>query len=335
MRHDQGYKLLFSETSMVADLIRGFVPGEWVERLDLASLEHVGGSYVSEDLRERHTDVVWRVRFADDSWLYVYLLLEFQSKVDPYMALRIMVYQGLLYQDIIKKKLVPPGAKFLPPVVPLVLYNGREPWTAAVDVAQLVLPVVGLEHFTTRCRYMLVDEIRCRADALLEQRNLVAALFKLEQSPTEQDFATVGGLLYEWLKAPAQESLLRALDAWYREAAHSAGFSLAENAGLSGSKEFQMLAERMKEWKENWLAEGIALGEAKGKAEGKAEGEAEGKAKGKAEGKANMLLHLLRLRFGPPPREVVERVEGERDTDQLDRWAERLFAAESIEDIFR
>jgi hypothetical protein len=32
----------------------------------------------------------------------VYLLLEFQSTVDPFMAVRIMVYLGLLYQDLIK-----------------------------------------------------------------------------------------------------------------------------------------------------------------------------------------------------------------------------------------
>ena len=45
-------------------------------RLDFDSLEKINASYVADDLRERHDDVVWRVRFADQ-WLYLYILLEF------------------------------------------------------------------------------------------------------------------------------------------------------------------------------------------------------------------------------------------------------------------
>ncbi|HAB08131.1 MAG TPA: transposase, partial [Alcanivorax sp.] len=45
----------------------------------------------------RHGDAVWRIRWGEE-WLYVYLLLEFQSSVDRFMALRIMVYTGLLHQ---------------------------------------------------------------------------------------------------------------------------------------------------------------------------------------------------------------------------------------------
>jgi len=36
--HDHGYKLMFSHPAMVEDLLRGFVPGEWVAELDFAVL---------------------------------------------------------------------------------------------------------------------------------------------------------------------------------------------------------------------------------------------------------------------------------------------------------
>ena len=86
---------------MVADLLRGFVHEPWVGQLDLSSLEPVSGSYVSDNLREREEDIVWRAR-RGDGWIYVYLLLEFQSTVDRYMAVRLLTYVGLLYQDLIK-----------------------------------------------------------------------------------------------------------------------------------------------------------------------------------------------------------------------------------------
>src|SRR4051812_49236414 len=77
--HDEGYKLLFSHPRMVEDLLRGFVAGDWVQNLDFSTLEKASGHYVSEDLRERESDMVWRVRWGQDEWLYIYLLLEFQS----------------------------------------------------------------------------------------------------------------------------------------------------------------------------------------------------------------------------------------------------------------
>jgi len=70
---------------MVSDLLQGFIPGAWVDELDLATLEKCNGSYISDDLRDRTDDLIWRVRWSHD-WFYVYLLLEFQSKIDCWMA---------------------------------------------------------------------------------------------------------------------------------------------------------------------------------------------------------------------------------------------------------
>jgi hypothetical protein len=45
------------------------------------------------------------------------------------MALRMMVYVGLLYQDLIKRGEALADGR-LPPVLPIVLYNGSPSWTA-------------------------------------------------------------------------------------------------------------------------------------------------------------------------------------------------------------
>ena len=124
MNHDHGYKLLFSHAEMVADLLRGFVKEDWVNELDFSTLEKINGSYISDDLRERQDDIIWRLRRKQDEWLYVYLLLEFQSTVDWFMAVRIMTYIGLLYQDLIRSESIKTGEQ-LPPVLPMVLYWTR------------------------------------------------------------------------------------------------------------------------------------------------------------------------------------------------------------------
>ncbi len=84
--HDHSYKLLFLEPEIVVDLLQGFVQEPWVVgELDFATLEKVSGSYVSDDLRGREDDVIWRVRYREN-WIYDYLLIEFQSTIDKYTS---------------------------------------------------------------------------------------------------------------------------------------------------------------------------------------------------------------------------------------------------------
>ena len=79
---------------MVRDLLDGFAARGWSGALDFDTLAPLPASFVSEDLKQRHGDLVWRIRFRDDRWLYLVLLLEFQATVDPAMALRMLTYTG-------------------------------------------------------------------------------------------------------------------------------------------------------------------------------------------------------------------------------------------------
>jgi len=114
--HDPAYKNLYAHPELVADLIRGFVREAWVEAIDFSSLERVNASYVSPDWQERSGDLVWKVKFGPSA-LYVCLLFEFQSQPDTWMAARMLVYTGLLYQDLLKQPAALPGGR-LPPGPP-------------------------------------------------------------------------------------------------------------------------------------------------------------------------------------------------------------------------
>jgi hypothetical protein len=177
--HDNAYKNIFSHPQVVADLLTGFVAQDWVHAVDLTTLDKCNGSYVSDDLRDRQDDLVWRVRRGDEV-AYVYLLLEFQSSADPWMALRLMVYMGLLYQDLIKAgEASSPGR--LPAVFPIVIYNGDPAWTARRDVAELIEPLPGgLTAYRPSLRYHLLDEGRVQT---LAADNTVADLIEIESAP--------------------------------------------------------------------------------------------------------------------------------------------------------
>ena len=101
--HDHSYKLFFAHARMVRELLETFVDGDWLAQVDFDTLERVSDSYVSDDLRARADDIVWRVRCGSR---HVYLLIEFQSRVDSFMAVRVPAYVALLYQDLIRARKV-------------------------------------------------------------------------------------------------------------------------------------------------------------------------------------------------------------------------------------
>jgi len=283
--HDRGYKLLFSHPRMVADLLRGFVVGDWVAGIDLDSLERVNASFVSGDLRAREGDLVWRVRWGP-RWVYVYLLIEFQSRVEPLMAMRMLGYVALLYQELTRSEEFAPGGALLPPVLPMVLYNGERPWTAAGKVGELIAsPPHGLERYAPRLHYLLLDEGRCRLPARDSQHNVVAALFRLERSREPALVLEVLRALERWLGAPEQRSLRRAFAVWTRQVFLPARLPGVEIPDLHELQEVRtMLEQRVKDWTRQWKAEGIAAGRREGLEQGLREGREQGLDQGLEQG---------------------------------------------------
>ncbi len=313
MQHDESYKLLFSHPEMVADLLRGYVDEDWVGRIDFSTLERLSGSYITDDLREREDDVVWRVRLGGD-WLYVYLLLEFQSTVDRWMALRLLVYVGLLYQDLIRNGTLT-AADALPPVVPIVLYNGIPRWSAATDLRVLMQPApASLARYAPQMRYLLIDEGRLAEHPQAEARNLVSALIRLENSREPENVRQVVGDLIRWLKAPGQDSLRRAFIVWVHRVLLPARLPGVELSPVNDLLELDtMLAERVKEWTREWENKGLQ--------------------KGRQEGEALLLRRLLARRFGELPAWVDTRL-GAASSDELEHWADRVLEAPTLEDVF-
>ena len=264
--HDAAYKLLFSFPEMVRDLLAGFVPREWVEELDLSTLERWPGSHVGDDLRQRHQDRVWRVRLRN-RWLYVLVLLEFQSAVDRTMAVRILAYTALLYQDLLRASSDP-----LPPVLPIVLYDGSERWTAAKDVAGLLAPYgEPLAPYQPSQRYFLLD-VRGYTDSLPEGRNRVAELIRLARSRGLKEMVTMFAGLAEWLSEPEHEheheGLIRAFWEWLDKVHLPAQGLDVELPALKNWREAgTMMNEAVNDWTAPWREEGRAEGRAQGQTE--------------------------------------------------------------------
>ena len=315
--HDAAYKLLFSFPEMVRDLLDGFVSGDWVAELDLSTLERWPASQVGDTLRERHQDRVWRVRYRH-RWLYVLVLLEFQSTVDRTMAVRVLAYSALLYQDLLRT-----GAEPLPPVLPIVLHHGPERWTASADVAGLAAPSGEfLAPYQPTQRYFLLDFSEDDAgdytDASLPHgRNLVAALVRLERSRSDEDARAVLGALDGWLLESGNAALRRAVGEWIRQVYAPRRPAAAATTAEENRTEAQtMLRERVQEWMaEKW-----------------AEGHAEGQAEGQVQGRMDLMRRMAARKFGDETaKRLAERLEPAPDVERLAEIGEWLIECGSGE----
>ncbi len=264
---DSGYKLLFSHSRVVRDLITGHLDPAVAAACDLDSLEPVPGSYVTRDMRKRHSDVVWRVRCGKE-WTYLYLLFEFQSTVDRFMALRMLLYVALLWQDLIRRKELVDD-RLLPPVLPIVLYNGNERWTAPVDLGQLVAkPLPVLRKHLPSLRYLFLDQNHLPVMKGEEHwRNVFSLVSALEQA--DDDRAHLPILDAVRLAVQADPELDRSFSQFYVQVMAPA--NLPELPTLTHptlQRISAMMATRFINSVQRRIAEGKAEGEAKGKAEG-------------------------------------------------------------------
>lgn len=254
--HDEIYKKLFSFPRLVQDLLRGFVAGPWSREIDLKTLEKLPAEYVSDDLSTRRGDAVWRVRLRGERRLYLLVLLEFQARDESRMALRILTYTSLLYEELVRN-----GAVAAHEALPPVLYNGESAWRAAPEVGDLIAPVgPSLAPYQPTQRYCVVDERHLGEDDL-PSGNVMRAVVRLEQSRSPADLERVLEALASWLGGPDDGELRRAFVDWVR--------LLAERLVPSGSavprvatlEELRMsLEERVAEWPKQWMREGMERG---------------------------------------------------------------------------
>ena len=197
------------------------------------------------------------------------MLLEFQSTADRYMAVRLLAYGSLLYQDLIRRRELGPGGE-LPPVLPVVLYNGRSRWRAADEVAKLVAPVEGpLAQYQMSLRYFVLDERGLGEDDLPED-NLVASLVEFEASRSPEDLARAVSRLPGWFRDGDEPELRRAFLRWVSEVAAPSG-SVSEEVLGQMEEEPTMLAEWVKEYYEEARLKGIEQGMERGIEQGRAE----------------------------------------------------------------
>jgi len=283
---DRGYKLLFSHPRMVEDLIKSFVKEEFIDKIDYSTLKPVKSSFVSSGFRARETDVIWTLNI-DGKEAYIYILIDFQSTVDKFMSLRLMTYIGLFYEHLLKekKKKKKPLPDKLPPVFPILLYNGKRKWSAPLHISELIdISWPSIRKYIPQFTYYKIEENDFPREALKDIENLVARLFLIELSEINELVDIIDDTV-KILKKEVNKELQRDFGLWVR------GILGKKHVELDLSKLDEMEVRPMLlETLDKFEKDIFKKGKKEGREEGKKEGREEGIKKGKIESARKMLM---------------------------------------------
>ncbi len=278
--YDRGYKKLFSNKTLFRQLIESFVPYEWVKALDFDHCELLDKSFLSKEYEKRESDIIYKTQLKGKV-AYIVILVEFQSSPDKFMAVRVAHYIYSFYMRLIESKEKPDK---LPPIFPIVLYNGMNKWTAPTNVSALIENNSLLNEFALDFKYFKIAENEITVEKLLDIGNAVSTLFIGE---VQHDRALLVQAFSDLLKKEEQQ-VISILFNYFNQLFNHDKLNEGDWQELNKvrtQREVNMFLESMKMSDENVYQRG----KAEGKLEGKLEGEQEGWVKGKLETAKAML----------------------------------------------
>lgn len=332
-QHDARYKRLFYNPRLVQELLESFVPLDFVRQLDYTAMERIDKSFVSRRNRKQEGDLLWRIPLCGnrEEAVYLYLLLEFQSTVDRFMALRMLRYICEFYEYL--RHASKPAPSTLPPVFPLVLYNGERDWDAPGELMELIRPQIAVPYLPV-FRYCTVIEKDIPDAELRCLKNAIASIFYLEKCPPAEVGTRIQELagIIRSLDHPVVDLVQGWINSYLEELPNFETNRAILEKTLPKQEARTMFGPALKEWAKNIVDQGVAEGRARGLAEGKAEGKAIGKAEGILLEKRQTLIRLLERRFGngAANRELIERCT---DLDKLDQCLDLVLDAPAAEEV--
>ncbi len=324
--YDAAYKRLFESARLVEDLLREALAEHpaFINAIDFTTMRRLPGELITESLHKRFIDTVWQIDQIGHHGSVV-VVFEFQSNVDADMGLRMLAYSSVLLQSLIgQERSRSTPARSYPALVPIVLYNGRTRWSAALDVRQRfdVIEDGLLRYQPSQC-YLLVDEKQW-VGPLPGHCALFRALVNIIHSTSPDQVASALAAVDASLDDERDRRLKQGIaDLFEASAREYLGFDKLPE-GMTMGELHNALLDSMREWPKEWVE--------KGRKEGQEIGQAKGLAEGQTIGARSVLQDQLSQKFGELPESVSEQIR-RADYSQLQRWAKRVIDADSFEQI--
>ncbi|MDR5865065.1 Rpn family recombination-promoting nuclease/putative transposase [Halomonas campisalis] len=188
---------------------------------------------------------------------------QFQSRVDHTMPIRLMHYVACFYDHLLKTTETTPS-QGLPPILPIVLYNGSRRWTAEQDIYTMIRPEPPsfLGVYQPHLRYYLVDEGRYTDEELGLVQSPLSGVFSIEKASADREGLqrAVDRIVAIIQADPNKDRIDRIITRWLKRHLQRLGAEVNLDQLNSLVEDKDMLAENLENWAKKERLEGEQLG---------------------------------------------------------------------------
>jgi predicted transposase/invertase (TIGR01784 family) len=283
---DSIFKELFEDRTVFYDFLKAFLPKEITKQIKETDLKREQTELIGKDFSIKRSDILYKIEKGNGQDVYIYLLLEHQSKVDQLMAFRMLAYKVRIWERYVKshkKESEQKGFK-LPVIIGIVFYDGKAKWTSPMDVKEKITEIKNMEEYLIKANYELINLSNIKEETIINMKNALGVIL-LTDKPN------VKIKKMEELLKMINEDIISKLPEEEKEK-----FDKHRNAFLELLRkrtDYEEIEERFEELKEmevpkmfNTLEEIAKRDREKAKVEGKIEGEKE------------LIIEILNQRFG-------------------------------------
>ncbi len=316
---DALFKDIFQIKEVIIDLLTNIVGAKWVEHLDFDTIEFLNTEFnINPTSRiKRIIDVVFKINFKGTD-VYIIIILEIQSTVDYFMSSRITTYMSLFIEHLIKSGKVKPG-QLLPPILPIVFYDGTKTWNAKNKLQDLFLKLPSeykeLKAFIPKVEYYLIDLSTMDKNQLLPKENSLLSQMALIEIDDDivQNHVNYLKVAQSQKDNPRNLSIFRI---WFKILMEHKG----ENLTLEDiiQEEYEMIKHKPVNIYKAYMER---LNQ-------------QSRMEGLQEGKLETLLNLIKVKFGKINSEIEFKIKNST-TAELDSYLIRLLTASTIEDVLK
>ena len=274
--HDKTYRSFFENKEIFLQLLQSFVNEAWTTKLQEDKLFEDKSHYILRDFEEAEADIVYKATIEEEE-VFFCILLELQSTVDHSMPIRLFYYMAEIWRKYLKehpKETIKRCDFKLPAIVPIVLYNGSNTWTAPLSFKNKVQRAELFEDHIIDFNYILINVNAYTKEDLMRLQNTISAIFLLDQKIDSNEFLNRAGIIgneFNLISNAHKLKLTDWLDHIMNDPTRQTAIDLIKNPEKDVNKMTANITITLMEEKERAIAEGKAKGKIEGKAEAKVE----------------------------------------------------------------
>ena len=175
---DSIFKELFEDKEIFYDFLKAFLPKEITDEIKVEDLKREQTELITKDYSTKRTDILYKIERKDNQDIYIYLLLEHQSRVDQLMAFRMLAYKVRIWEQYVKEHKKESERKDfkLPMIIGIVFYDGEREWTSPIDVKEKIIDITAMKGHSIKAKYELISLKALEQETLLKMKNALGII---------------------------------------------------------------------------------------------------------------------------------------------------------------